>query len=97
MVEGDDRTDRSSACGGPGDDSCQPDGPEHFDWYVKPQRPSKPTRNQNPFPAPRLAMVHKIGKQVITRILYREPLADVCCAATSDEAQMTRLDSCRRS
>ena len=41
MVEGGDRTDRSSACGGSGDYGRQPDGPEEFDWNSVPKAPTE--------------------------------------------------------
>ena len=53
MVEGDDRTDRSPACGSPSDYGCQPDGPEEFDGNQGPKRPSKSAWDRNPLPTPR--------------------------------------------
>ena len=64
MVEGDDRTDRSSACGGSGDDGRQPNGPEKLDWYECPKRPPKLARDRNPFPAPGLTTLDKVREQV---------------------------------
>jgi hypothetical protein len=75
MVEGDDRTDRSSTCGGSGDYGREPNGPEKLDWYECPKRPPKLARDRNPFPAPGLTTLHKVREQVSTRTLRRGPVA----------------------
>jgi hypothetical protein len=59
MVEGGDRTDRSSACSGSGDDGRKPDSPEQFNRNHGPKRPSKSAGHRNPLPAPRLAALTK--------------------------------------
>jgi hypothetical protein len=59
MVEGGDRTDRSSACGGSGDDGRKPDGPKKFDRHERPECPSKSAGDWNPFPTPRLTVVEE--------------------------------------
>jgi hypothetical protein len=65
MVEGDDRTDRSSACGGSGDDGCQSDGPEQFDRNQDPQRPSQSAWHWDPFQAPQLTALDEVRQDVV--------------------------------
>jgi hypothetical protein len=74
MVEGDDRTDRSSARRNTGDNGRQPDSPEELDWNRGPKRPSKSARNWNLFPTPRLAAVHEVPEYVVA-LFVRQRLA----------------------
>jgi hypothetical protein len=69
MVEGGDRTDRSSACGGSSNYGREPDGPEEFNWNQGPERPSKSVRDCNSFPAPRLTALDEVRQDVATRAL----------------------------
>ena len=89
MVEGDDRTDRSSACGGSSDDGCQPDGPEQLDRNQAPKAPIEVGAGTgNAFPAPRLTALDEVRQHARSQTLVTR---------TAGRLFISRLASARRS
>jgi hypothetical protein len=79
MVEGDDRTHRSSACGSSSDYGCQPDGPEEFDRKQGPERQSKSTGDWHAFPAPRLTALDEFRQYEGLRTRWVQPEGLMSC------------------